>query len=277
MASAPATPQAIELGLFLKRLRNRAGLSQQTVADQLRISHSDVSRREGGKQGLDETRLGAHLNAVHASDDEIEQAIRIHASVLNPNWLAAGVDRQVAVLAEYESAAKRIVNGQPSNIPGPLQTRAWMLETLRRRGHSLEEAGKLANFREARGRQILEGGVRFDAYIGEHALRYSRCSDDVTVEQLRHLQTVGVLPGVSVRAVPLKKRDSPLWAGAFVLIELAESKVVHLEHLETSMMLTDERYVRGYATAADTLHAEAMSPDATRGLIAQVIDEMEST
>jgi transcriptional regulator with XRE-family HTH domain len=277
VASTPETPQAIELGLLLKRFRVRAGLSQQALAARLNVSHSDVSRRETGKQGLDDTRLGAHLGALGVTDAELEQAVAIHSAAPNRNWTAAGIDRQVAVVSEYEAAATRITNVQPSLIPGPLQTRSWAIELGRRAGASTEEAERSADFRTARSEQILNGSVPFHAFIGEYALRYPACDTDVAVEQLQHLVEVSRLPHVSIRAVGLRKRYTALRAGSFVLIELAESAVVHLEQLASSTTLTDERYVKAYVEAATNLRSEAMSLAATERLIAQLIDEMERT
>lgn len=277
VASAPETPQAIELGLLLKRFRTRTGLTQQALAAKLGISHSDISRRELGKQGMDNARLGAHLGALGVTDDEIEQAVAIHSAAPNRNWTSAGIDRQVAVVSEYEAAAKRITNVQPAVIPGPLQTRPWAIELGRRRGASPEEAERSADFRASRSDQILNGETPFDAFIGEYALRYPACDTDVAVEQLRHLLEVARLPHVTIRVVGLRKRYTSMRAGSFVLIELAGSAVVHLEQLASSTTLTDERYVKAYVEAATNLRSEAMSPTATEGLIAQLIDEMERT
>lgn len=271
------TPQAIELGLLLKRFRVRAKMSQQALAAQLGISHSDVSRREAGKQGLDDTRLGAHLGALGVTGEDYDLAVATHRAAAERNWTAAGVNRQLAVVSEYEAIAERITNVQPALIPGPLQTREWAVELGRRGGATVDEAERGADFRASRSEKVLNGEVQFDAFIGEYALRYPACDDEVALAQLKHLLELGRLENVTIRAVGIRRRYTSMRAGSFVLIELAESAVVHLEQLASATTLTDERYVKAYIQAATSLRSEAMSPTATEGLIAQLIDEMEST
>jgi transcriptional regulator with XRE-family HTH domain len=276
MARTTETPRSLDLGLLLVKYRKRAKLSQLALAAQLGRSHSDVSRYENGKQGMDEATLGAILGVLGVTGAELDEARELHSRISDPNWLALGVGRQLAVVREYEDSADQIVNVQPQLIPGPLQTRPYALIVMRAAGASTGEAQTGADFRMARGTKILSGDVEYEAIISEFALRYPACGMEEAPDQLRHLLKVADLPNVTIRTTEMAAGYSPMRQGSFVLIESAKS-VVHLEQLGGSSTLADSRYVREYKNAADIIRREAMSPASTTELIAQLIDEMERT
>lgn len=277
MGSTNETPRAKDLGLRLRAFRRRAGLSQPALAAQIGRDPSEISRWENGKRGLDEALLGTLLGALGVDNSEREEAFALYQRATDPNWLAHGVSRQLAVVREYEDGASRILNAQPNLIPGPLQTREYAMSAMLAAGNTRAASIEGTEFRMSRAAKILDGQVEYTAIIGEYALRYPACDRQTALEQLTHLVKVAELPHITIRAVSIEAAYTPLRVGSFVLIESADMAVVHLEQLGGSTTLTDSRYVNGYKTAADTLRREAMSPAATTRLIAQLIDDMERT
>jgi len=278
MASTNETPRSMELGRLLRGYRVQAGMSQTELAQRLGRKHPHISRWEAGKLSLSESDLGALLGIYGIIGAERDGILELHRDAADPNWLARGVGRQIAVVREYENGATSITNVQPSIVPGPLQTRAYALEVLLGAGATHGQAQDWADFRMARREKILSGGTEFTAIIGEYALRYPACSREVAVEQARQLHKIAELDHITIQILPIGLRYTPARAGAFVLIESAHSKpVVHLEQYGSSTTLTDARYVRSYLDAADILRRDAMSPADTTGLIAEITDEMEHT
>lgn len=242
----------------------------------LGIGHSDVSRRENGRQGLTKDSLLAHLDALQVTGPDRDFAVALHEAVTNPNAVT-GIHPPLAMLARYEDAATAIINAQPALIAGPFQTRAWALEMARQRGMSPAEAEQAAEFRAARSKKILDRGIEYTAFIGEFALRYPACGPEAAVGQWRRLLELSALPQVTIRVVPMTVRSSPLRLGPFVLMQLPQMSVVHLEGSSSSTTLTEPKYVSDYQQDARNLHSVAMSPPDTEGLIAELIDEMEGT
>lgn len=277
MGSTNETPRAKDLGLRLRAFRERADLSQPALAAQIGCHPSEISRWENGRRGLDEARLGTILGALGVDSAEREEAFALYRRATDPNWLALGVSRQLAVVQEYEDGASRILNAQPNLIPGPLQTGEYAMSVMLAAGNTRAAALEGAEFRMSRAARIVDGQVEYTAIIGEYALRFPACDRQTGIEQLTHLVKVADLPHITVRAVPLEATYTPLRVGSFVLIESEDMAVVHLEQLGGSTTLTDRKYVNGYKAAADILRREAMSPVATTELIAQLIDDMERT
>ncbi|MET7997371.1 DUF5753 domain-containing protein [Amycolatopsis sp. NPDC005232] len=138
------------------------------------------------------------------------------------------------------------------------------------------EAG--VTFQMRRQKTLFSSKTEFHAIIGELALRYPECDDDeVMIEQLRFLLEVSRRKQITLQVVPLAARYSPLRDGAFVLIRGIDpgSDVVYLEHYATSSTLTADQYIRGYQSAAEQLRRQAMSPEESVSLIADLIEEME--
>lgn len=277
MTSTSETPRSIELGVRLRDARTRAGLSQQKLADLLDRQHSHVSRWENGKLTLTEADAGAVLGILGITGAERDELLDLVRDAADPNWVAPGVDRQLQLLTEYERNATAIINVQPLLVPGLLQTVDYARAIMIGAGATRGEADQRATYRMGR-REVLTRNrpVSYTALLGEHALRYPPCETSVAVEQLRQLVTFADMTNMTIQVMPFDRHYSPALEGPFVLIE-GTKPVVHLEHYRSAVTLTDQRDVKDYQTAVDTLRRDAMSPEDSPRLIAEVADEMECT
>jgi transcriptional regulator with XRE-family HTH domain len=273
MSSTSETPRSVELGIRLRTFRKRANLSQEELGEQLGRRHTHISRWESGKLPMTAVELGSVLGILGVTGAERDEVLGLHSAAADLNWMSNGVDKQLSLVRAYEDAATRIVNVQPQLVPGPLQTRGYALDVMLAVGSTLAEAQAGTDFRMERAEKILDGGVEYEAIIGEYALRHPACEVDAAPEQLRHLLKVADLPHVTIRVTAnLVAGYTPMRQGSFVLIE-SSKPVVHLEQLGGSTTLADARYVRPYKNAADILRRDAMSPAATAELIAGLIDD----
>jgi transcriptional regulator with XRE-family HTH domain len=280
MAGTRETPRSVELGARLREARTRANLSQQRLAELLGKRHSAISRIETGKAALSEADAGAILGLLRVTGAERDEMLQLARDAADPNWVAPGLDRQLAVLTEYERTATTIINVQPLLVPGLLQTADYARAIMIGAGATRGEADQRVMFRMGR-RDVLtrQGAVDYVALIGEQALRYQPCDPAIAVEQLRHLERMAALPNVTIQAIPLASRYTPALEGPFVLIDSDRTRpVVHLEHYRSATTLTDARDVRDFQDAADSVRRDAMSPASTTELIAKLADdEMEHT
>jgi hypothetical protein len=203
--------------------------------------------------------------------------LQLARDAADPNWVAPGVDKQLAALIEDERTARRIVNVQPLLIPGLLQTEEYARSIMVGAGTTRGQADQRILVRL--GRQSVLTRRRppeFLAIIGEHALRYPQCESDVMAEQLQHLLEMSARPNLSILVLPINIGYSPALEGPFVLLEFDRGDpVVQQEHYRATTTLTDSRDVRDYQTAVDVIVTQAMSPEESAAFIAGLMKETE--
>ncbi|GAA2772673.1 helix-turn-helix transcriptional regulator [Saccharopolyspora taberi] len=280
MASTADTPRARQLGAELRQARKNAGLTTHQLGAQLGRSHTHVSRWENGRLTPSEADTGAVLGILGVTGPERDRLLELARDAGDPNWVAPGIERQLAALTEYERTARRITNVQPLLVPGLLQTSDYARSIMIGAGATRGEADQRVTYRLGRRDVIIRrrNPVEFCAIIGEQALRHPPCADDVMIDQLRQLAKWADLDNVTVQVLPADRRYTPALEGPFVLIEFDRTKpVVQLEHYRSSTTITDARDVDDYQAAADTLRAAAMNADDSAALIAEIADRLEHT
>lgn len=268
-------------------LRKRAGCTQEQVAayvnermprDGVRRAHTHVSRWERGQLLIDEDELTVVLALFDATSEETVSALRLHRDAADPDWMIPGIPRPLAVMREYEDRATHITNVQPDLIPGPFQIPEYAREVLSASGNTPQQVEDWTEFRMARRASLLSGSVRYEAIIGEQAVRFPACSPEVAAKQLHDLVQTAALPHVTIRLVELGFGFHAMRNGGFVLLESEEGKpVVHLEQFRSSTTLTEARDVKDYRDAAEALRRASMSPVASTKLIEVLANQLEST
>ncbi|QYN17479.1 helix-turn-helix transcriptional regulator [Amycolatopsis sp. DSM 110486] len=279
MSSTRDTPRLVELGLLLAKLRKAAGLDQREAAEPLGRASSHISRWENAKLRPEEEELADYLRMLGATSEQTVLALKLWRDAADPNFLTPGIGREYAVVTEYERLAEHITNFQPTMIPGPLQTWAYARSVIAAAGATSEQQVEdWTNVRMKRREAVLAGPVRYEAIIGEHALRYPACSREIAIPQLHDLMQTAELPHMTIRVLRFGFGYDPGREGSFVLIEGDESKpVVHLEQYRSASTLTNARDVKDYTDAAERLRRASMSPVAAVKLIGEIVDEMERT
>lgn len=267
------------MGYELREARKRAGLSQEELATAIGRAKSHVSRWENGRLIPTETDTAQVLQALGVQGPERMSLLELARDALDPDWLAPGIDRQVAALLEYERTAATIVTVEPLIVPGLLQTYDYAFQLATASGATRGEAVQRAQMRVGR-QHVLSSSKppRLVAYIGEYAVRHSLCSADVMVEQLQHLVKSGEEGTVSLRLLPLGQPAVSTLSGPWSLLEFERTKpIVHLEHYGMSATITDAKSLDRYRSAVNMLHEVAMSPTDSIRLIADVIENEETT
>lgn len=272
MPSSADTPRARELGAVLRQARNNMGMTQRQLGQVIGRNSSHITRWENGQLAPSETETATILGALRVTGPERDRLLELARKAADPNWLAPGIDKQLAVLMEYERTAERITDVAPWLIPGLLQTAEYTRAIMLGAGATRGKADHRAALRLSR-RDVLTRAepVTLLALIGEHALRSAPCSESVMLEQLQHLQKMARMDQITIQAIRMDGQYSPALHGAFMLLEFATTRpVVHLEHYRSSATITDAKDVRDFQTAVEDLRREAMSPVWTTELIAEI-------
>lgn len=276
------TPKARALGAELRQARERAGLGMRELARRLEISHSVLSRIESGERPPRPEDVASILTALGVHGQAQEAVLDLSRDTGGSHWLSVGMpelDRQLAALLDFERTASHIIDVSPLLIPGLLQTSEYVRAIMTAAGLPSHEVEMRSAVRLGRREALrITNPARLTAYIGEPALHQRIVNAAAMQEQLRFILEMAEQPHVTVRIIPAVTGWHPGLEGAFSLLEFtAAPPIVHLETRRSGLFLGEGADVDAYRSAVDKVREVAMSPDASVGLITDVIKEMETT
>jgi transcriptional regulator with XRE-family HTH domain len=275
------TPKAQAIGAELRRAREDAGISARQLAQMLGKSHTTIGRWEAGDRGIRPTDVSAVLAALGADNELREELVELARDSNGRHWLAADLpeqQRQLAAILEFERDATRIVNVSQLLIPGLLQTSSYARAIIGAGGVPAEEVETRVAVRVGRREAITRRDpAQMLAVIDESALYRVIGGREVMRDQLRSLQEAAGRPNVDLRVVPMETDWHPALEGPFAMIEFPNrTPVVHIENRRSGQFFHEPDDVDAYRVAVDRVLEMAMSPTTTTGLIAEVIDKMET-
>jgi transcriptional regulator with XRE-family HTH domain len=276
------TPRARALAAALREAREASGFGVTGLARRLNISHTQISLWESGRRVPNIENVAMVLAALGTLPEERERILKLARNVREPNWLTVGVEgvpAQLAGVVECERAASLITEWIPMGIPGLLQTYDYRRAISRSDGFSTNDMELRVMVSASRCEVITRRRepTRFVALIGETGLHEVLDSNEVMVEQLRHLLDMARRPNITVRVVPLHVGWHPGWNGPFIVYDFPSSPpVVYFEHYSSGAFIPDEHDVRSYRRAVERISEVALSPDESMRLIEKVATELES-
>lgn len=279
---AGTTPKARALGAELRTAREAAGIGLRQLAEQLETSHATVSRWESGQRAPKPEDVTAYLAKVGGNAEQREQLAELARNPDGSHWLSVGMPeqhRQLAALLEIEREATKIVTVSPLLIPGLLQTADYAREIMTTGGVPASEVDTRVAVRLGRREAITRRSpAHLQAFIGEGVLNQLIGSLDIMLDQLQMLQKYADISNVEIRVIPVRCGWHPGLEGPFDIVEFADrTPVVHLENRVSALFLHEDNEVQAYQSALDRVKEVAMSPSESYGLIADVINRMETT
>lgn len=271
------TPRARSLAAVLRDVQKRSGLSERDVARRIGVSNQTVNRWVNGVVTPNSEYVSAFLAVVGVVEEERERIMSL-ARAPESDWLVsgpAGLNPQLASVMEYERDATAITVWSPALIPGLLQTGDYARAVISRSFADLgeQETESMVMVRNYRREALLRRNpVTLTALVGLPALLGGVGGHDAMVDQLNHVLDMAKRDNITVQAVDLGGDWSPALVGQFVIYETRTvPPTVYLEHYRSGAFLVDEEDVLAFQAAAEQIRREAMSPDRTAGLIAEVI------
>lgn len=266
------TPKAMALGAKLRTAREAAGLSQRTLAKQLRINQAVVSRNESGDRVPSQAEVAAILDATGVTGVERDETIESARDTSGSPWQGTDLPEQpvqLAALLDVEQMTTDYVEWSPLIIPGLLQVSSYARAIMRAARVPDAEVGTRVAVRMGR-KDILtrRNPTRCTALIGETALRQMIGGPEVVAEQLDYLVSLSDRPNIEIRVVTTDTNWHPGLYGPFVLLTMDGGKsVVHLENARSAVFVPDEDDVAAYQAAVLELKGIALSPEQSTGLI----------
>jgi transcriptional regulator with XRE-family HTH domain len=269
-----------ELGIRLRELRNRSGLTVEDVAEKLLCSATKISRLETGarRPSLRDVRDLCSLYDV----DESASAdfMKLAREAREQGWWTQYDDLKLDPYIGLEQVAKSITTYTMYYIPALLQTEEYARAIIT--GIAQKISSEILQQRvEARLRrqQLLhdDNRPRYRVLLDEAVLHRTVGGPTVMAAQLEKVLQTERQGQVTIQVIPFSIGAHASADVHFVLLEFAEesdlSPVVFIEGLRTNQYLERKDDITRYREAIELLRDSALSP---RDSI-QLVDEFRKT
>ncbi|WP_410597717.1 helix-turn-helix domain-containing protein [Amycolatopsis sp. lyj-23] len=202
-----------QLGLDVRKLRKRAGLTQEQLAEKVRYDQSMISRLESGYK-LSAGVLHKVLPGLEATDAERAGLLRLNEvnqrerAKRDRDLVGASWFRRILAAEPF---ATRVLSWTGERFKGLTQAESYMIAQFHE--HDLDNIADAVAGRAARTvRAFTENpGCRYEFLISESAVeRVVQCETVdkyVAVDQLKHLLLLADRnPNIDIRVVPFAQR-----------------------------------------------------------------------
>jgi transcriptional regulator with XRE-family HTH domain len=225
-----------QLGSRLRRLREEAGQTINSVASAKVFSTSKMIRIEGGKIEVKAGDVWTLCRFYGVTDPAVIDALAELADGTGERgWWEDNEDRVAGWLALYlglEEGVDELLVWQPELVPGLLQTAAYADAVLREGG--IDDVGRALQLRLARQRRFFERGTPLRAVLGPATLHLEVGDAATAAAQRRHLIQLAGSQRADVRILPWSAGAHVGMTGGFTIFGFdsdADPSAVYLETL----------------------------------------------
>lgn len=222
--------------------RKAYGFSQESLAQQLQVTTSAVSRWEQGTSTPKAIYRQPLSRALDMTPVELERLLDIDGREITglngahvPSWLGH--------YAALEQSASELLTFEPLVVPALLQTNAYALAVERAYHLPVTEEEVLRRVEVRLARQVVlqrqPSPVEFRCLIDESILHRSIGDRSTMRCQLQHLLDMAMLPNIEIRLVALEDAPYGVAFGAFQLLTSPGSREPYIACSED---LTGKRY-----------------------------------
>lgn len=275
------------LAAELRRLRERAGLTGDQVAQRLGWSASKISRVEHARIGVKPPDVESLLRLYGVEGTHRDELLSLAREAERRGWWERYSDALPPRYAAYigmESEAETMWEWQPQVVPGLLQTEAYARQIigLARSTATVppSEIERRIQTRLARQQVLTRNPPLALSVVLDESVLLRRFGDNLVMRtQLDQLAEMAQLPNITLQVLSLDGAK-PVIAQHFVLLqfprvhEITFHDVVHIEHMDAVLYVEEEFPVYRYRLAFERLIAEALAPDESLELVSRVAREV---
>ncbi len=292
MADLGPTIHRRRLGLAVRRLRERAGMSEKQTAYEIGTSQPRMSKIERGRASIGLAEILVLLDRFHITDrDQRAQLIAMAklADGRGPAWLASYHDILTPNSLAYfglESEARRLRTYRPHLVPDLLHTEDY--------AQALLEAGlvpdrpperdRMARLRMARQQIVTRSHdpAELAVVLDEAVLHRPIGGMAVLADQLRHIAKFSESPNILVQVIPFAGGPHIALGIPFTLMEFgdtpeqADVDVAFLDTVDGYLLRDRTRDVRRIAAIFGHIRSGALSPEDSRSFLIRAADHLEA-
>jgi transcriptional regulator with XRE-family HTH domain len=281
-----------QLGRYLRKLREDAGITIRAAADELEWSTQKIWRIENGSIAMRRERdIRAMCEVYNASAEMTEVLKGLGKETIAKGWwhsYGVAVPSWFELYVGLEAAASRLRQYESELIPGLLQVKAYATEVIE---HNLQQKSIGTTDRRVAVRLERQGLLtrklppppRLEAVINEAVLKRSITNRDAMAAQLEHVLDVSTWANVSVRVLPFEAGlHGAVMAGAFVILDFPpngdkepEPSTVYGEGLTGSLYLDKPEEVAAYDAVWRRIEDVSLGEAESRERITTAIMECE--
>ncbi len=274
------------LGAKLRDLRGDLTLDEVAERSDGRLVSSKLSRIETAKSATKAKDVDALLDLYAELGREVSDELRAALVTLTKEgrergWWHSYRDVLTPVyedLISLEAEAESVFTWQPGLVPGLLQTAEYTREIVRATALTESVAAQIDALVEVRlARQAVltrEKPLVLRAIIAEQALRSTIADENLMVDQLGRLLTMGKRPNITVQVV---RSDAPLHIGqlgTFNIMSFGQHMdldVAYTEGVASALYFIEDRdKIDMHRKAWQRIEAVAESAEASAELITQM-------
>lgn len=280
------TAVRILVGAYLRRLREKRGLTRAEAGDPIRSSESKIRRMELGQVGFKERDVLDLLSMYGVHDDQERAAMLARVREANtPGWWQSYSDVTPNWFQRYlglEATATLIRTYEVQFVPGLLQTEEYAraVVPLEPGAGRRDEVARRVRLRLER-QQVLTrpDPPKLWALVDEAVLRRPVGGKQVMRDQLEAL--IGIvtkLPNVRLQVLPLAAGGNTAATGSFTILRFPQQDLpdmVYLEQLNSALYLDSRGDVDFYFDAVNRLSVDAPPLKDTVQILARMIDDLD--
>ncbi|TPQ20236.1 helix-turn-helix domain-containing protein [Streptomyces sporangiiformans] len=280
--SPTATLRQQRLGVELRKLRERAGLSSTAAAALLGGPQARISNIEAGRYAVSADRVRTLTRNYSCSDEAYVDALAAMTGGRKRGWWEEYRDTLPSALldlAELEHHAHALRVAVSIHMPGLLQTTEHARATMREAVPPLRpyEIEHRVSYRVKRQAVLFEGTpTPYMAVVHEAALRMGFGGPDVARAQLDHLLEMGEQPTITIQVIPFGESGFPAsgqpitWAAGPV--PQLDTIVLDTDH--GCEFLDAEAQLDRYRSVIDRMESRALPEAKSRDLIQRIARDL---
>jgi len=277
----------LRLGVEIRALRAKAGLTADQLGKRIGRSRADISRLENGHV-VDQADVISILDVLGVDGDRWTQVVTIAREAGEKGWWEShkAMGERQAMYANLEAGAATIREYQQTFVPGLLQTPEFVRARTAAAATLEPMAGTVDGVLAGRaGRQRMlrrPGGPTYEVIVDEVAVYRLTAPPEVVKQQLYHLATaVNGDPKATLRVLPVGAvvEDFTVPRCTFSIYtypDPGDPDVVAIDTVTSDLILTEPGQVAPYEKLYERLRGAALSPADSLDLLtkaaAQLLD-----
>jgi hypothetical protein len=242
------------------------------------ITKPKLGQMETGRQFQSPTDIALLLNAYGVDRETIDRLVALTTRAEEAAWAtssAHAVPDWFRIYLGLERIAVRVFTFDPLLVPGLLQEESYARSVT---SASLfvrtPDVDRVVALRMARAERLYTDVNRLElhAVTTEAALRLRMADPAVHQAQLQHLLDLSERPNVTIQLLPPEAGYHDAHRGQFGLLDFDEVRsLAYTETIDSALYVQDPDQVKSYALVAKTLAEQALDPDETAKMIAEVV------
>lgn len=267
------------LGAELRRLRDRAGITIDAVAERLECSASKISRIETGHTTATARDVRDMVQIYGVSEAESEELVQIAREARQKGWWHPYNPVLSGAYVGLEQAARSVHAYEQQAVPGLLQTEEYAGAMIRNARPDMPADQVAQRVRVRSNRQSLltqDDPVDLWVVLDEAVVSRPVGGEDVMRAQLRRLVEMAELPHVTIQLLPFGIGAHAGMDSSFTILLFAESgdpDVVYAENAMGGLFLEKQDELQRFNYIFDQIRAVAMRPEESIAHIAELIEE----